>query len=82
MQTSMSQEQVLQKPCSFKKCYKVMLSVNLCVQYGLFNKAMGIVRDIIFKVNTNPLVCLEMSPFILENPKFEHRDGLIVFATT
>ena len=31
-----------------------MLSVNLCAQYGLFNRAIGIVRDIIFSVNTEP----------------------------
>ena len=73
-----------------------MLSVNLCVQYALFNGAMGIVRDIIYKDNTKttglPDVVLVEFPgytgplFIPENPKnlFRFillRDGWIVSAT-
>ena len=49
MQASMTQEQVLNK--NYLNKSKVMLSVNLCVQYGLFNGAMGIVWDIIYKDN-------------------------------
>ena len=69
----------LQKTLFISKNAKVMLSVNLCVQYGLFNGAMGIVRDILYKDNTKPpglpdVVLVEFPgytgpPFIPDNPK-------------
>ena len=69
----------LQKSLYISKNAKVMLSVNLCVQYGLFNGAMGIVRLIIYKAGTKPpdmpdVVLVQFPgysglPFIPENPK-------------
>ena len=70
----------LPKTLSISKNAKVMLSVNLCVQYGLSNGAMGIVRDIIYQANTKApglsgLLLVEFPrytgpTFILKNPKF------------
>ena len=59
---------------------KVMLSVNLCVQYGLFNGAMGTIKDILFGAGKGPsnalpeVILVEFPgytgpPFLSENKK-------------
>jgi hypothetical protein len=62
------------------KTAKVMLTVNLCVKFGLYNGAIGSVFDIIYPANKKPTDCLPNivmvdfpnytgPPFINSNPK-------------